>query len=234
MNAPACIFATIDYLKVGAADVFYSYKIVSDEPDQSYTAWHLRETIPTEGTQFANITRLYLQDSRHLQALDCLESFPNLEMLWVYGSDKLSNIEGIEIAKKLKSLTVWPSFSSNITLDSLAPVAALDDLIEFNFSGKTRDGSLNHLQRLQQLSTVFFSNSYSWEEIARFEASHPEIDFPWKGGVVYNANPSVLKCKKCEAPQAMLSGKGLKLSCPQCDAAYLKKHLERNSKVSAA
>lgn len=233
MNAPACIFATIDYLQARPSDVFYSYKIVSNEPAPSYTAWHLHETIPTKSIQFTNITHLYLQDSKHLQALDCLESFPNLEMLWVYGSDKLSNIEGIAITKKLKSLTIWPSFSRNIILDSLAPIAALDNLMEFNFSGKTRDGSLSPLQPLQQLSTVFFSNSYSWDEIARFEASHPEIDFPWKGGVVYNANPSVLKCKKCDAPQALLAGKGLKLSCPQCDATYLEKHLERYRKVSA-
>lgn len=233
MDAPARIFSTINYLRTGAVDVFYSHKIVSDEPDQSNVAWHLHETIPVDGTRFINITRLYLQDSRRIQTLDWLENFPNLETLWIYGSDKLSNIEGIEIANKLKSLTIWPSFSSNITLDSLAPVATLDDLIEFNFSGKTRDGLLTPLQRLKRLSTVFFSNSYSWDEIARFEASQPKIDFPWKGGVVYNANPNILKCKKCEAPQAMLSGKGLKLTCPQCDTAYLKKHLERYSKISA-
>ncbi len=227
------IFKTIDKLKTGSSDLFQSYKVVTEEPDQSYSSWHLQESALPVRSGFPHVTRLYLQDCNQLQSLDQLENFPNLETLWVYGSDKLANIEGVQFAKKLKSLTIWPSFSANITLGTLAPVAALNELEELIFSGKTRDGSLEFLGSLQHLRTTFFSNSYSWEEIARFEASHPKVEFPWKGGVVHDANPSILKCKKCNLPQAVLSGKGLRLSCPQCDGVYLKKHVERYRKISA-
>lgn len=234
MDTASQIFKTIDTLKIGASDLFYSLKIVTEEPDQSYSAWHLHEVIPSDRSQFPQITRLYLQDCNHLQSLTWLEDFPNLEMLWIYGSDKLADVEGIQGANKLKSLTIWPSFVANITLDSLAPIADLNELEELIFSGKTRDDSLDHLGNLQHLRIAFFSNSYSWEKIARFEASHPKVNFPWKGGVVYSANPTVLKCKKCELPQAMLSGKGLRLSCPTCDSAYIKKHVERYQRIAIA
>lgn len=231
MDAASRVFRTIDDLKTVSPDRFYSHKVLREEPNKSHSAWHLHEAIPTGEGQFPEIRQLFLQDCTRLQSLDWLPSFQNLELLWVYGSDKLANLEGIQCCKKLKSLTIWPSFSANITIDSLAPVAGLGDLEELVFSGKTRDGSLGFLASNQQLKDVFFSNSYSWEEIARFEAGHPGADFPWKGGVVHDANPTALKCKKCGHPQAMLSGKGLRLKCPQCDEASVKKHVDRYNKV---
>lgn len=121
-----------------------------------------------------------------------------------------------------------------ITLDSLSPVSALTELEELIYAGKTRDGSLAALHLLRNLKTVFFSNSYAWQEIALFEAYHPAVDFPWKGGVVLAANPDVMKCKDCRAPQSMLTGKGRRLACPQCDAAYIERHLKRYTQLSTA
>lgn len=227
MDAASQIFKTIDDLRNRSADRFYSHGAITDEPNRTYSAWHLHEVLPTGDREFPEIRRLYLQECALLQSLDWLKRFQNLELLWIYGADKLTSLEGVQHCKDLKSLTVWASFTANITLDSLAPVAALKHLEELNFSGKTRDGALDHLSSNLHLRDVFFSNSYTWEEIARFEACHPKANFPWKGGITYDANPTVLKCKKCERAQAMLSGKGLKLSCPQCDAAYIQKHLDR-------
>jgi hypothetical protein len=232
MDATSLIFKTIDKLKTRSPDFFYSHGAVRQVPDDSYSAWHLHETMPPEHSQFLGIRRLYLQDCTRLKSLDCLEGFPNLETLWIYGSDKLANIEGVQFNNKLKSLTIWPSFSAQIIVDSLKPVAALNELGELYFSGKTRDGSLDQVGSLAHLKNVFFSNAYSWEEIARFEARHPKAEFPWKGGVVYDANPKVLKCKECGRPQAMLSGKGLRLTCPKCNEAYLRKHVARYQKIS--
>lgn len=237
MSAAEQIFETIDNLQTGRSDIFRSHKNITEEPDAAYIGWHLRQVTSlnfSNLTKITHITRLYLQDCKRLQSLKWLERFPNLEHLWIYGSDKLDSIDGIQASKKLKSLTIWPSFSSNITLDSLAPIATLNQLEALNFSGKTRDGLLHYLNSLPHLKSVFFSNSYSWEEVARFEANHPHVEFPWKGGVVFEANPEVLQCKKCSSSQAMLSGKRLKLTCPKCDASYLAKHLERYRKISLA
>lgn len=234
MDVVRRIFGTIDHLKAGAPDLFYSHEMIAENPDQTFSAWHVHAAKLSKHSEYKQIKKLYLQDCTKLLSLDWLESVPNLEELWVYGSNKLENIEGVQFAENLKSLTIWPSFNADITLDNLAPVAALAQLEELNFSGKTRDNSLSHLSHCGSLRNVFFSNSYPWVEVARFEASHPDIEFPWKGGVVYDANPTVLTCKKCGLPQAMLTGKGLRLSCPECDGKYLQKHIERYRKVAVA
>jgi hypothetical protein len=200
----------IDELRKGSADLFQSCKMISEHPSQSHAAWHMNEVAQFNVCAIPHITRLYLQDCKQLTSLSLLQSFPNLETLWIYGSDKLFDIDGIQSSEALKNLTIWASFSATITLDSLAALSGITDLEHIVFSGKTRDGSLAHLDQHQNLKTAFFSNSYSWQEIAGFEARHPTISFPWKGGVVYEANPQVLKCKKCGAPQAMLAGKGLR------------------------
>lgn len=234
MNAASQIFQTLDALQKGALDLFQSNPDVVEEPDQSYSRWHLRDAIPGNDVDFSHIKSLFLQDSSQLQSLVWLKNFPNLEKLWIYGAAKIFDLEGIQSARNLKALTIWPSMTATITLNSLSPLSSLTKLEEMVYSGRTRDGLLVHFHALQNLKTVFFSNSYSWEEIARFEANHPDVDFPWKGGIVPNANPSTLKCKKCTAPQSMLSGKGLKLSCPRCDAAYIEKHLQRYNKIASA
>ncbi|MGB5864713.1 MAG: leucine-rich repeat domain-containing protein [Sulfitobacter sp.] len=232
MDAASQIMKTIDELRKDATDIFQSRKTISEHPSQFHAAWHMNEVALFNVRPFPHITRLYLQDCKQLTSLYLLQSFPNLETLWIYGSDKLSHIDGIQSSKALKSLTIWASFSATITLDSLAALSGITDLEHIVFSGKTRDGSLSHLDQHQNLKTAFFSNSYSWQEIAGFEARHPAISFPWKGGVVYEADPQVLKCKKCGTPQAMLAGKGLKLACPLCDLVYLKKHIARYSTIA--
>jgi hypothetical protein len=124
--------------------------------------------------------------------------------------------------------------SASSTINSLSPISFLTELEDLIYAGKTRDGSLAALHSLQNLKTVFFSNSYAWQEVARFEACHPFVDFPWKGGVVPAANPSLLTCRNCAAPQSMLTGKGLRLACPQCDSAYIEKHLKRYTQLVTA
>lgn len=233
MDAFSQVIRMMDALRTGSADIFRSYKVITEHPSQSHAAWHMREVAEFDVCPTPHITRLYLQDCKKLTSLSLLKSFPNLETLWISGSDRLFDIDGIQCSKALKNLTIWGSMSTTITLDSLAALAGATELEHIVFAGKTRDGSLAHLDKHQNLKSVFFSNSYSWQEIAGFEAHHPTVPFPWKGGVVYEANPHVLKCKKCGAPQAMLAGRGLKLACPQCDLVYLKHHIARYSKAAA-
>lgn len=228
------VFETLDALKSADQSVFQSGKGSAVEPDPTCSAWHLWGALPKSSKTYPQIRRLFLQDCSQLNTFTWAKSFPNLEKLWVYGSDKISDIDGIQAAKCLKSLTIWPSFSATITLNSLSPISSLENLEELVYSGRTRDGSLEALNALHKLKTVFFSNSYPWQEVARFEDHHPEVDFRWKGGVVPVANPSLLKCKNCGTPQSMLTGKGLRLACPNCDSDYIEKHLKRYTRRLSA
>ena len=228
------ILQTLDALKKGDPSVFYSGRGSINEPDSTYSNWHFQGAVPSSNKIYSQIAKLFFQDCDQLQSFEWVKCFPNLQKLWIFGSDRIFSLEGIQAAKGLKSLTIWPSMSANITVDSLSPTSSLIELEDLVFAGKSRDGSLASLHLLRNLKTVFFSNSYAWQEVARFEACHPSVDFPWKGGVVPAGNPSVLKCKSCGAPKSMLTGKGLRLACPQCDSAYIEKHLERYTQLMTA
>lgn len=234
MDAASHIFRTLDALKNADPGVFHSGHRRVDDPSPADSRWHLQGTVPSSNRLYPQITSLFLQECSQLQSFEWVKSFPNLANLWIYGSDRISDLEGIQAAKGLKSLTIWPTMSATTTVDSLSPVSSLTQLEDLIYAGKTRDGSLAALHSLRNLKTAFFSNSYAWQEIARFEASHPYADFPWKGGVVPAANASVMKCKICGTPQSMLTGKGLRLACPKCDFSYIEKHLKRYTQLLTA
>lgn len=179
-----------------------------------------------------HVTHLYLIELNKLNDLRGIERFNKLQSLWIYDCSALKTIDGIEKLDSLETLTIWPSFSSTITLDTMEPIARSTLLKEFIFSGKSRDGKLDPLFKLEKLERLFLSNSFNWEQFAHFEANQPNIDFPWKGGIVYNANPSILQCSTCETNLAILTGKGMKLCCPACDQNRIAKHLARYSEVA--
>lgn len=228
MDTASRIFQTIDALKGADPNVFHSKMSTVDEPAPTCTGVAFAGGQPESDKTYTQIKWLFLQDFSKLRTLTWAKNFPSLEKLWIYGSDKISDLEGIQAAKYLGSVTVWPSFSGKITLKNLSPIGALDGLEELIWAGGTRDGSLEVLNSLQNLKKVFLSNSYSWQEISCVEAHHPEADFPWKAGIVHSENPGLLKCKKCGTAQSMLAGKGLRLASPTCDSAYIEKLLKRN------
>ncbi|MFN4157842.1 MAG: hypothetical protein ACK4GO_05490 [Gemmobacter sp.] len=232
MDEARQVFQTLDRLKGVSPELFHSRGTVGDHPGPSHTDWHLQGVLPPPGIVFPHVRRLFLEDVRRLLSLGWLAGFPNLDTLWIFQSDNLSDLDGIEGAPNLRSLTIWPSMSGTVMLDSLAPLQSLTLLEVVILACKTRDGLLAPLTALPRLKTVFFPNAYPWEDIARFEARHPDVNFGWKGGVIHEANPGVLRCRTCQAPQSMLTGKGLRLACPACDATYIAKHLQRYRRIA--
>ncbi len=137
MGPASKIFQTLDALKSADPAVFHSGKGLIDEPEPTYSGWHLRGALPNSDRTYPQIKELFLQDCSKLKALTWVKCFPNLEKLWIYGSDKISDLEGIQAAKRLKSLTIWSSFSGTITLNSLSPICTLSGLEEFVCAART-------------------------------------------------------------------------------------------------
>lgn len=180
-----------------------------------------------------HVTSIYLVECRKLTSLvGIAERFPKLKSLWVYSCDRLSTLEGLQSLKELQNLTIWPSFSGTIRIDTLLPLASTPALQNLVFAGTSNDGTLTPLYGLERLERLFVSNNFSWDQFAHFEAQQPNVDFPWKGGVVYDANPTVLTCQSCGRPKAMLTGKGTRLCCPDCDGGRLSKHIKRYRELS--
>jgi hypothetical protein len=180
-----------------------------------------------------HVTSIYLVECRKLTSLfGIAERFPKLKSLWVYSCDRLSTLEGLQSLKELQNLTIWPSFSGTIKIDTLLPLASTLALQNLVFAGTSKDGTLTPLYGLKRLERLFVSNNFSWDQFAHFEAQQPNVDFPWKGGVVFDANPAVLTCQSCGRPKAMLTGKGNRLCCPDCDGGRLSKHIKRYRELS--
>lgn len=180
-----------------------------------------------------HVSSIYLVECRKLTSLFGLaERFPNLKSLWMYSCDRLSTLEGIQPLKELQNLTIWPSFSGTIKIDTLLPLASTLALKNLVFAGTSKDGMLTPLYGLDCLERLFVSNNFSWDQFARFEAQRPNVEFPWKGGVVYNANPAILTCESCGRPKAMLTGKGTRPCCPDCDSGRLSIHIKRYRELS--
>ena len=225
------ILKTLDHLRAKPAGTLRSVKSFTSTPDHNVTEWFLERSglkILAELPYVPQLSGLYVVDCPKLESIaGVAEIFPRLRKLWVFGSDRLRSLEGVQFLDELEELVIWSSISGHISIDTLAPLENVQELKKFSFAGRTKDGSLGPLSNLKSLRHLFVSNAYSWEEFARFEARQPETQFPWKGGVVYEANPSVLICQHCGSAQAMLTGKGLKLCCPSCEADRLGKHLRR-------
>lgn len=189
---------------------------------------HLSELPPAK-----HVKSLYLVECRKLTSFSgIVERFPKLKTLWAYSCDRLITLDGLQSLKELQALTIWPSFSGRLAVDTLAPLAGAIALRTLVFSGKINDGSLTPLYGLGLLRRAFVPNNLPWDEFARFEAHRPDVAFPWKGGVVYDANPATLVCPSCGRAQAMPTGKGIKLCCPHCEGERLTKHIRRYAEVS--
>lgn len=236
MDAFKLVIRTLDALRQRTVEMHHSVREITSAPALSVKEWCIEgasiidlSAIPPSG----HITSLYLIECRKLTSFSGIaECLPNLETLWVYESDKVASLDGLQFLKTLRELTIWPSFNGFIEITTLKPLAAATALQTLILAGKTKDGSLNPLHDLEHLRQMFISNSFKWDEFARFEATQPKVDFPWKGSVVHKANKSVLNCASCGTALSMMTGKELKLCCPTCDQDRLTNHLKRYSELS--
>lgn len=175
------------------------------------------------------VENLYVRDCKKLTSTIGMSKLKNLKTLWIYGSDKISSLEDLP---NLVSLIVSPSFNGKIKIVSLETISKLQNLETLYFAGDAIDGSLSSLHNLKKLKRLFLSNSYEWKEFATLEANQKKLDFEWKGGVVYNANPDILRCKVCDGPLAILTGKKLPMVCPDCNPKKIKTHLQRYTAIA--
>lgn len=238
LEAFTAILKTLETLRGNGSGVLRSIRKIERISDVTETSWCIEDAPFTDLSELPaaqHLTSLYLVGCRKLKSFSGIaEHFPKLKTLWVYECDRLENLDGLQFLKQLEALTIWPSFSGKISVDSLEPLAGATTLNRLIFSGKCKDGSLAPLYELENLRSLFLSNNFAWDEFARFEAHQPDVTFPLKGGVVYDANPMALRCSSCSEPQAMLTGKGLQLCCPSCDAERLAKHIKRYTELSKA
>ncbi|MDQ4409116.1 MULTISPECIES: hypothetical protein [unclassified Rhizobium] len=232
----SAIVNTFEFLRGNADGIHRSVKRIERLPAPSELSWCI-EGAPLADfcglSDVEHVTSLYLVECRKLTSFRGIATrFPKLKALWVYSCDQLTTFDGLQSLRELQALTIWPSFSGKIKVDTLSPLSDSTALTTLVFSGNVGDGSLKPLYGLKLLHRLFLSNNFSWQEFTQFEAKRPDVDFSWKGGVVYNANPATLACPSCGKAQALLTGKGIRLCCPDCDGDRLARHIKRYPELS--
>ena len=229
MNENNPVFAVLDELKQPSPQRLKSTKQADAPVGLSYTEWHIASVRIADLTSLPaapHIRVLYLTDCIQLKSLAGLAAFPALQKLFLYGSDKLEDIEALRDCSNLAHLTISSSFNGKVKLPSLQPLEALSHLSDLYLDVVAEDRRLEPLFGLGNLKHLLVGNVYLWDEFARLEYALPDLHFMWRSGVVHDALPKILKCKKCDTPLSMLTGFRKGTACPACDTTKIDKHLQ--------
>ncbi|VXC97729.1 Internalin G [Pseudomonas sp. 8Z] len=190
-----------------------------------------------------SVETLVVHDLR-TETLSLLKCFPNLETLMIWGNTKTSKltelaylkklkilglehfpkiakIDEISLLKNLKMLCLTGSVDAALNIDTLEPLAELQDLELLHITNlKVSDESLSFVKKLRSLKELQISNQFPTAEYASLKSKRPDIHCTHFVPYILGS----LECSKCGAGQAMVIGKRKPFVCPECHPERLKKY----------
>lgn len=199
-----------------------------------------------------SLENLYIETLK-ADNLSCLRNLPSLKVLSLDSCSKvdslveigkLQNLEGLKIENfknvfkiesfsaltKLEQLAIAGSMWTRMKIESLRPLSALKKLKYLDLTNlKAEDESLKPLVNLSKLEELNIANFYPMEE------------FAWLAGKLLNTkctwfSPYIelpFKCLKCgKDTTLMLTGKGKRDLCKECDSKRLEKHIKDFEKIT--
>lgn len=169
----------------------------------------------------------------HLEALASLKKLEWLDLCNIRAASDLSFVKrlpqllGLEIAGDTNSLKY-------LKVDSLKPLEALKKLQWLNLDYvKAPDKDLVCLGKLRKLKYLHLCNVFSMEAVAALAGQIPDVHCDMLRPIFFDVNWT--ECKKCgEKSLVMLTGKGIPMSCRDCDAERIRKHVEKFEELVAA
>jgi hypothetical protein len=164
-------------------------------------------------------------------SLDQLANLGWLEGLRIEHFKAVTSLDPLKRLSKLQCLAVAGSMWTRMTVDSLAPLATLKELRFLHLTNlKARDESLEPLRQLTLLEELECANFYPMEQFARLRAALPHVRCMWFSPVVSARH---MACKKCGLMKmVMLSGKGTRTLCRDCDEARIRKHEDAFNEIA--
>jgi hypothetical protein len=202
------------------------------------------KSIPLVG-RLANLRRLYV-DGIRLDSLGALRNLTGLEVLSLERCTQITSLEELsrfdavqglalthfpkvhslrtlERFLSVKALAVAGGMWTRMTVESLAPLAALADLRFLHLANlMALDKSLEPLAALTALSVLELPNFYPVEEFAKLSAHLKNTDCDWFSAFI---PVDSVHCPKCgQESMVMLTGKGTTMVCKICEETRLRKH----------
>jgi len=197
-----------------------------------YCEYYLRISDLSCLKKLPHLTALRLDSCSVIKSLEQLGEFTKLRGLGIENFKNVHDVKPLAKLTDLRQLSVEGSIWTRMKIDSLAPIANLENLEFLALSSlKVADESLAPLTNLRNLKRLVVANYYPFEEFARLAASLPNTECQWFEPYV----STTLTCEECkEENRVLLTGKGKSLLCPRCDARRLQKHVETFDRVKNA
>jgi hypothetical protein len=166
---------------------------------------------------------LTIDSCSKMNTLDEICEFSNLQGLGIVNFKNIHDIEPVSRMTNLTELEVSGSIWTRMTIRSLEPLADLHKLTFLELTNtKVVDESLDPLRTLRNLKELRLSNRYPMEEFAKLSGTLTDTHCDWFKPFVKFGLP----CKRCGSEATvMLTGKGTRILCENCDSEKLKRHV---------
>lgn len=166
---------------------------------------------------------LFVDSNTKLSSLNGVAQLIGLEGLSFVNLPNVRDLEPISSLQSLKFFAFEGTLHKNLKVKSIAPLGelALMEALHLTAVG-FEDLSLRPLSNLKSLKELKVGVFYPAEEFARLSGSLPKCECIF----FKPTRKSPLKCEKGHE-KVILSGKGLRDLCPDCDSGKLKKFISQ-------
>ena len=171
-----------------------------------------------------NLAILGLERCSKVGSLNDLAELGALRELGITDFKNVHDLSPLAHLPQLRALAVAGSMWATMRVASFQPLEALHALEFLHLTNiKPDDGSLRPLGSLARLKNLEIANFYSTTEFAWLARTLPSTACQWFRPYV---EITFRHCAKCgAASMVMLTGRGTKALCVQCDARKLDAHL---------
>jgi hypothetical protein len=144
----------------------------------------------------------------------------------------VKSLKPLEGFRSLTGLVIAGSMWTTMTVETLAPLAALADLRFLHLGNlKALDRSLEPLSGLTRLTNLELPNFYSVEEYAKLSARLEKTECAWFSAFVPLRSISCPQCAR--ESMVVLTGKGTTTVCRSCEESRVLKHEELFKKLAS-
>lgn len=176
--------------------------------------------------------RILLIDGVGCTALTPLARLRDLQFLGCTMAAPVRDLRAVGALYNLHRLILSGDRYEPMKVETLAPLSSLSALRHLHLSNvRVRDGSLAPLAALKRLRALQVPNWFRTEEFAELAVALPETEGPFRSPFFLDAEAVPHPqgdCGSCRSyRRAVTIGKPWKRLCPTCDAARVKKHIDR-------
>jgi hypothetical protein len=183
-----------------------------------------------------NLRALWVGSNKSLQRLEALHALKKLQWLQfenIPASGDLAFLRGLPQLRGLEICGDWHSMKK-LKVKSLKPLEALPKLEWLRLSVITAPADeLVSLGKLPKLKYLHLDNTWPMESLADLAGRLPHLDCSVFQPVF--AEVQWMDCKKCgQKSLVMVTGKGIRPLCRDCDAERIRRHVEKFEELVAA